>query len=690
MDRKKELLVRVYLVFFGFIFFAMLIIGQVIKISLIEGDKWRNSAQKNVKWFSEEGERGNIYSCRGNLLATSIPQFDIYVDLATSSDKNFYDNVGLLSRDLSKHFGKDSHHWQSTFVNGRKSKKRYHKLFTNVTKAELDLLNSFPLFNLGRNRGGFISERKSRREKPFKSLCARTVGIDRVESKVGLEKAFDKFLGGDTVRVLKQRFTDELWLPVYQPTKVGRGKGADIVTTLDMRMQGVAHSELRSALQESSARAGTAVIMEVSTGAIKAMVNLSRGSDGSYYENWNHAVGTLTEPGSTFKLVSALAMLEDGVVDLNTRIDINGGRKKFYTEEMFDSDLHGIKYATFKEVFAKSSNVGMGTVAFDNYKSDWSKFYESIAELGVSQRTGVEIYGEPEPFFKNPKDKKADRANKWSGTTIPWMAHGYELKMTPLQILNVYNAVANDGRMMRPHLVTKVVKDGKAIKKFKPKTLNEQIASPSTILKAKKMLKAVAESGTAKKLKTKEISFAGKTGTTKVNYWTENKEYNASFAGYFPVDNPKYSMVVVLYDPKGEYYGAQVAGPVFRDILKRLSGIESLFQVEVETEEKVLMAQAGNGIDFKKLLSHIGVDYQSKSNARWVNMEGRNDELEIDKKTISKTKMSDLTGMGLRDAMYVLESIGMEVETEGLGQVYRQSVRPGALIKDKKIKIYLR
>ena len=595
-----------------------------------------------------------------------------------------------MSQELSHHFGNSKSYWKSKFINGRKDNDKYVDLFQNISKGQLDLLREFPLFELGRYSGGLIAKRSSRREKPFKNLCFRTIGLDRKGSKVGLEHTFDKFLRGDTTKVLKQRFHSDLWLPVYQPTKVGKSRGADIVTSLDMRIQGITHDELLSVLNESDAERGTAIVMEVSTGAIKAMVNLSKNQNGSYSENYSHGVGRLTEPGSTFKLMSALAMLEDGVVDLDTEININGGVKKFYNQTMRDSEMHGTKTATFQEVFEMSSNVGMGVVAFEQYKADWKAFYDSLKELRIMKRSGIEINREPNPFFKNPSVKDVPDNKKWSGTTIPWMAHGYELEMTPLQVLNVYNTVANDGRMMRPHLVTEIVRDGKTIRSFKPQVLKEQIVGPSTVMKAQKLLKGVAERGTAKKLNTKDISFAGKTGTTKVEYWTDKKEYNASFAGYFPQDNPKYSMIVVVYNPKGAYYGAQVAGPVFRDVVKRLSGMEELFEVELEEEDNVLMAQAGYGLDYKRLLSEIGVSHDSGSSARWVEMEGKDNTYLIDKKKISSKKVSDLRGMGLRDAMYVLESLGMEVEVVGAGKVYKQSLAPGTRIQNKKIKIFLK
>ncbi|MDA8693231.1 penicillin-binding transpeptidase domain-containing protein, partial [Saprospiraceae bacterium] len=376
---------------------------------------------------------------------------------------------------------------------------------------------------------------------------------------------------------------------------------------------------------------------------------------------------------------------------LDTEVDLKGGRMKFYDKVMYDSDMHGIRTATFKEVFERSSNVGMASLAFKSYgkKADYTNFYKGLQRMGLTQKTGIEIAGEPEPFIKDPLKK----GSAWSGLTVPWMAHGYELKMTPLQILNVYNAVANDGVMLRPHLTKEIRREGKILTKVSPQVLNKSIASPRAIKDAQELLTSVAERGTARKLKIDNVSFAGKTGTTVINYWKGNdkKEYNASFAGYFPAVNPQYSMIVVVYEPKGHFYGAEVAGKVFARVVERISGMSSNLSEndKVEEHDIAVESQTGYSTDFKGILDFIGIDYGDESSSRWVEMDERNDEVVIAKKNITKNKVPDLRGMGLRDATYVIESLGMVAEAEGVGQVYKQSVTPGASVKDQKIKIYL-
>ncbi|MBT8190567.1 MAG: transpeptidase family protein [Bacteroidia bacterium] len=703
MDRKNELLIRVYFVFFTFVLMALVILGKVVKTSLLEGEKWREQGGKNIKWIEVAGERGNIYDTHGNILATTLPYFDIYVDLVTSSEEDFKTNIGPLSVQLAAHFGKTAHDWKSELsaerkagVTMKKPGSRYYPLLKRVSKDQLDLLKTMPLFNLGKHRGGLLYERKNSREKPFKNLAYRTIGLDRKNAdKIGIEGSFDEFLSGETEKRLMRRLPGDIWLPVVDPELMSQQRGGDIVTTLDMHIQDIVHHELLEVLHKYDADAGSVVIMDVKTGAIKAMSNLGKVDEGLYREEYNYAVGRLSEPGSTFKLISAMALLETGKVELDDDIVVNGGKKKFFDRWMRDSEMHGNHTMTFEEVFEHSSNVGMANAAYAAYgkKSQWPDFMKAINNLGAMDKTGIRIQGERAPFFKDPESFNTKAHNTWSGTTVPWMAHGYELTMTPLQVLNFYNSVANDGTMMKPYLVKEIYEDGKRIKRIEPQVVKQSIASPSTVMKARRMLEGVAESGTAQRLKVKNTSFAGKTGTTRLNYWktTSRKEYNASFAGYFPVDNPQYSAIVVVYNPKGAYYGSQVAGPVFRNIVQRLAGLEyKEVQTDTDTELPVLKAHSGYKKDYTKVLEYIGLGYDDKGKNRWVMLESDSESLEIEDKKILKKSIPDVKGMGLRDAVYVLESLGLEVEHSGMGKVYRQSIKTGTVINGQTIKIYLK
>lgn len=714
MERKKELLIRVYLIFFGFVLLAGFIIGKVFKTAILEGEQWRAKGEKTMKWMNVEGERGNIYDLNGNLLATSLPYFDIKVDLLTPTDKLFNEHIEALSIKLAEHFGKSKQDWATTLINKRREGKAvekrrkngeevysnagYFPLLDKQSKDKLDLLKSFPLFNLGKYKGGLIAIRKTRREKPYRSLASRTIGIEREERMVGLERTFDKFLQGETSKRLMRKVPpNETWLPVMEASEMLQEKGSDIVTTIDMNIQDIVHEELLTTLETSKAKGGVAIVMEVETGAIRAICNLSlMGDDPQYREYHNDAIGTATEPGSTFKLLTAMMMLEEGKVDLDTKVELFGGKKRFYKSDMYDSHRHGIVTATFKEAFAMSSNVGIGYGAFKHYgtkREGWTNFYNSMKQLGVMESTGVEIYGEKKPFIKHPKKVYSQPAKNWSGTTVPWMAHGYELKMTPLQILNYYNAIANDGKMMRPHLVSEIVHMDESRTMYGPKVIKEQIVSASTVMKTQELLKAVAESGTARKLKVDGLTFAGKTGTTKLEYWKpkDKYDYNASFAGYFPEENPKYSMMVVVYEPEGvNYYGANVAGPVFRNVMKRLSTSTKVVDNDSSDDyPEVLYAHSGFKSDYKKVLDFIGMDYEVSGKGKWIEMKSGRGEMKLVSKSIDKNLVPDVRGEGLRDAFYILENMGFEVEASGYGKVVKQSVAPGTAIREKKIKIYL-
>ena len=704
MERRNELLARVYLIFFVFVLSSVLIIYKVVKTTVVEGEKWRALGGKNIKMVDVEGERGNIYCSNGNLLATSLPYFDIKVDLLTSKDADFNRNIGVLSKRLSQHFGDSATNWQSKLVTarglgkaGKQTNARYFPLLNSIRKDQLDLLKSFPLFNLGSYKGGLISERKTKRERPYQELAKRTIGIHRANADmVGLEREFDSFLKGEVEKRLMRRLRGDIWVPVLDPAEMMQEKGSDIVTTLDMHIQDMVHSELEATLSEHKADKGTAVVMDVNTGAIKAMVNLRKNTAGTYEESYNDAVGTLSEPGSTFKLISSMAMLESGKIDLDTEIPLFGGRKKFYDLTMSDSEIHGIKESTFKEAFAISSNVGIGYSAYNIFgkgMEGWKAFHKILMDMGIDKQTDISIYGENKPRIKDPSKRKKDNPLNWSGTTVPWMAHGYELEMTPLQILNYYNAVANDGKLMRPYLVSEVLDRNGKSQKFRPKVLKQNIASPSTILKAQELLKAVAKSGTARKLKVDGLSFAGKTGTTKLEYWkeTDRDKYNASFAGYFPAESPKYSMIVVVYNPEGkDFYGAKVAGPVFQNVMKRITGYEKTRAPKSESSKpSYVNKNSGNKSDYKRVLEYAGVEYKDRGRGSWVEMKSNSEVMQLDPQRINKNVVPDVRGKGLRDALYILEAMGLQVDIEGMGKVYKQSLRPGESLEKNYIKIYL-
>jgi cell division protein FtsI (penicillin-binding protein 3) len=485
----------------------------------------------------------------------------------------------------------------------------------------------------------------------------------------------------------------DLWVSVYDPTDYEIIKGGDIVTTIDVEMQDIVHNELMKGMQLHNAEAATAVIMEVSTGRIKAISNLSRNKSGEIGEFQNFAMAIQSEPGSTFKSASVLALLEDGFAGAETVVDFAYGKKRFYDQWMYDSSNHGISKSTLQEALEKSSNIGVASIMHDVYnkKERQHLFIDRLRQFGLADISGIEIEGEPKPLIKDPRTHQSE----WYGTTIPWMSHGYELMITPLQMLNFYNAVANGGKLMRPQLVKEIRKDGKIERVFPPEIKVNRIAKKENIDQLQMMLEGVVDRGTGNSLKSDLYRFAGKTGTTKVNYNREGEmNYNASFVGYWPAAAPKYSMIVVVYGLKGRvYYGNQVSGPIFRRIVDWTYATQNesgVVQADMNTITSGMYSGEihGFGPDYDEIFGHVDVTYNNPG--RWVVGSATEEGyISSEKAKISVQKMPDLEGMGARDAVYVLENLGMQVAVKGYGKVSRQSLRPGDPINGDLITIYL-
>jgi cell division protein FtsI (penicillin-binding protein 3) len=491
-----------------------------------------------------------------------------------------------------------------------------------------------------------------------------------------------------------KKISQSTWIPLLDLDEGTVEKGNDLYTTINVGMQDIVHHALLESCEKFEAAEGTAVVMEVETGAIKAISNFTQDEKGGYSERYNHAVGKSTEPGSTFKLASVLALLDDGLADLDTKVNLNGGRKRFYNLTMSDSKIHGIQSSTLREAFEISSNVGVATLCQSRYGETQKAgaFVKKLRQFGLFDKTGIEISGEGDPYIKDPvKDKKL-----WYGTTIPWMAHGYELQLTPLQLLTFFNAIANDGRKMKPYLVSEIRGEYGVIKKFEPKVEKASIASSASITKAQNLLKGVVMRGTAKNLRSDIVTMAGKTGTTAVGYAAKDgsKAYNASFAGYFPAENPKYSVIVVIYKPKGAYYGSSVAAPVFKKIAEHYTLIDLDLQEAMKKPEDILVKRVPNkGVgykeDFQTIMEHVHLEYKDRSKSKWVEVDPYESKMLIDNKRIKIAEVPDVRGMGARDAAYVLENIGMQVVMEGVGKVYKQSLLPGTKNNGQPIKIFL-
>lgn len=686
---------------FFFVVASVIILFRIFTISVLDSEKWKQKGEANVKWKIVDADRGNIYAEEENLLATSVQFFEVRMDMTVIKQNDFNQYVDSLAAFLSVFNPnyirpKSTSQWKSELISARKKGNKYFFLAKGLDIDAFNKLKNAPILRLGKYRGGMVTARYGKRVKPFKELASRTIGVDRENAdRIGIEGYFDKFLKGDSDQRLMKRLSpsEDIWVPVYDPSENEIKRGDDVMTTINVGMQDIAHHELLETCQNFNAEGGVVIIMEVATGAIKAITNLAKAEDGMHYEIYNHAVGRLSEPGSTMKLATVLALMEDGYAAPDSMVNLNYGLKKFSDRTMHDSEKHGKTWVTMAEAFEISSNVGMASLANDAYNSTDGrrKWVKRLRDFGLDQPTGIDISGEATPEIKDPvKDKL-----KWYGTTIPWMAHGYELLMTPLQMLNFYNSVANNGRMMQPYLVSEIRKGDEVKKKFEPRVLKDMIASGENIKKAKDMLEGVVLQGTAKSLQSKAVTFAGKTGTTRVNYanQAEYAKYNASFCGYFPAEDPLYSMIVVVYEPKGVYYGGYVAGPVFKKVAEKVYALKTNTARSINDTMFMAVNMPGTARgfrnDFDNVFSYVGLKYNQKTKADWAVAEPTEKSMEINEKQISTTKIPDVRGMGARDAVFILENLGLKVNIHGLGKVVNQSILPGTGAMKQNISIYL-
>lgn len=692
MSKHKELLIRVYITVLVVIMVALGLSYRVVKINVIEGDRWRMKGDSlYVKFVPVKAERGDILGRNGELLATSQPLFDIRMDTRANglTEKAFREGVDSLSYFLSKYGNTQwsANKYRNYLIGQRAKGNRYVLIKRNANYDELERFKRFPIFRRGQHKGGLIVERKDLRSMRYGYLAKRTIGSVRENVQpVGLEGYFDAEMRGSDGKRLMQRVKNA-WIPVLQSESVPATRGADVHTTLDMRMQDIVESNLMKAMVTHDGEYGTAVLMDVKTGAILAIANLDRASGGGYYEGYNHAVGSATEPGSTFKLASVMALLEDGFATLDSRVDLHNGKKRFYGHDMYDSSPHPHRDVDLRHAFEISSNVGIATLVDDAYgrTQKGKEFIARINQFGLNRTTGITLIGEQAPYIKEAYNTDQN----WSATTIPWMSHGYECKLTPLQTLAFYNAVANGGKMVRPYLVTSVEKDGKIIKKYKPEVVIDRIAKPATIERAQELLEGVVLRGTGENGQSPYVSIAGKTGTAVIDYFRSDqgrKKYQGSFAGYFPVEDPKYSLIVLMSDPrKNGIYGGAVALPAFKAIAEGVMALEEVdWQPPVnkepdsaQTEDfEVSLASVAYKPDLNVIADMLDVKYKSTAETDWVSWKMKSGD-HLQPVEMPESKMPDVRNMGLRDAVYLLENQGLRVDVRGVGKVRRQSIRKG-------------
>jgi cell division protein FtsI (penicillin-binding protein 3) len=640
--------------------FALLVVFKLTKIQFIQGEAYKLLAEKrSIKNVVIPANRGNIYSVDGSLLATSVPKYDIRVDLVTSSEKNFQSNVQLLCDSIAAFNGSSSLELEKQIRKARNNKNRYFLIAQNIDYSDYLRLRSFPLLNLGAFKGGLIVEQTTKRDYPLGVIAQRSIGYERIDAngfvtRVGIDGAFgEKYLRGVDGKRLKQNIGKGQWKPIDDFNQTEPKDGYDVYTTIDVNIQDIAHHALLDQLEKYNADHGSVVVMETNTGAIRAISNLGKNAEGKYYERLNYAVGESHEPGSTFKLMALAVALEDQKIDTTNVVDTKNGVMTFYGKKVRDSKKGGYGKISVAKAFEVSSNTGIVSVINDAYKKNPEKFVDGLYSMNLNDSLGLSIVGEGKAIIPDPRQKN----NRWSGIALQWMAYGYGVSFTPLQTLTFYNAIANDGIMVKPRFIEEIRTIDKSIKKFETKIINPQICSKETVQKLQKLLQNVVEKkhGTGHGLYAENFSMAGKTGTCQKDY--RNKEqmnYISTFSGYFPAENPKYSCIVVIHEPDKSvgYYGADVSGPVFKKVAQKIYTSAPVLDVISNINQKSLAVEE---------------EYQNY--------------FETSEKY--RTIMPNLEGLPAMDAIAILENMGLKVKIVGQGKVKKQSIRRGQKVVPK-------
>ncbi|WP_373517916.1 penicillin-binding protein [Pricia sp.] len=654
----KNIMTRLYVVTAFMFLFAFAVLFKLVNIQVVQGDKYKDLAMKRTeKMFTIAPNRGNLYSDDGSLLATSVSRYTIRFDAVTVSDADFKKYIVPLSDALSDMLGSSSSHYQQVLRKAKANKNRYALIARNLDYSEYMAVKDFPLFNKGPYKGGLIIEQKTVREHPLGKIAERSVGYENVDdngyySGVGLERAFGPYLRGIEGKRLKQKIAKGQWKPIGWDNIVEPKDGYDLVSTIDINIQDIAHHALLGQLEKYKADHGCVIVMETGTGEVKAISNLGQTKDGTYYERLNYAIGESHEPGSTFKLMSLVAALEDKVVDTSTVIDTEKGRWRIYDRTVKDSKWGGYGKISLARAFEVSSNTAFAKMVHNNYKDDPEKYVNRLMKMNLHRQLDLPIKGEGQPVIRFPGDKG------WSGISLAWMSYGYEVSLTPLQTLTFYNAIANDGEMVKPRLIKEVREWDQTIEKFDKEVISASICSKETAAIAQDLLKKVVEDehGTGHKLYSPNFSMAGKTGTAQKNYASQDPDklkYISTFAGYFPADAPKYSCIVVIHEPDKSvgYYGADVSGPVFKSIAQKVYATSPLID-EVDMDKMKIEALETS---YQKYYAEVQKEYN---------------------------KVPNVQGMSGMDAISILENLGIQVEVKGNGKVKKQSIAHGTDIKN--------
>jgi cell division protein FtsI (penicillin-binding protein 3) len=691
---KRSILLRVRVAFLFVMLFAIAVVVKIGHVQMVEGEKWAKMGEQiSFDYKTVKATRGNIYSDNGSLLATSLPFYKVAIDATIPSDETFKAGVDSLAWHLSRFYGdKSARDYARMLYDARAANRRY--LVINRKRIDYQdkkMMQEWPIFREGRLKGGVIFEKSETRHRPFSKLSDRTIGfVNENERGAGLEFSFDEQLGGQNGYAYYQKIAGGVWMPIFDANNMKAVDGLDLQTTLDVNLQDVSETALMKAMRQHNADDGLVVVMEVQTGEVKAISNLSSDGNGGFYEKFNFATGGLFEPGSTFKLVTMIALLEDSRVELTDSIDTGNGEFTFYKNKVRDHEEGGLGRITVREAFEHSSNVAMAKLVDKNFGKQPQKFLDHVERMKINKPLGIQITGEPMPKFKKPGEKG------WSGISLPWMAYGYGIEITPLHTLAMYNAVANNGKMIKPIFVKEVRQADEVKEEYESDVIVNNICSSGTLDKLKLLLEGVVDRGTAKNIRGTHYRIAGKTGTAQI---LENgrytKKYITSFVGYFPAHQPKYSAIVLIKNPRGWHqYGSSVAAPVFKEIADNIYSRDINLHLAMEKKQYVPtgvfpVIRAGKQEELAMLCNELGISNHSRTEDDWVRSTPSGNSVNWKKNTMGQGIVPDVTGMTFRDAIYLLEQAGLSVNYEGKGRVTQQSLAPGTRIS-KGNRIFIR
>lgn len=685
---KRTIHLRSTFIVYLMIFLSLFILFRIFKLQVFEAELWQIKTENNLLKYREvKSLRGNILSDDGQLLATSLPFFRLAFDPTIAKQDIFDTQIDSLCGLLSEFFQeKPPEDYRIQLEELRNNNKRYTILSnTLLTQDQCAALRKWPIFKLGRYRGGLLFEKIEKRYRPYQNLARRTIGLEadtsRQVSGRGLEYSYNEILTGRKGHGLFQKTPNNTWRLLPNEDFIRPQNGYDIQTTIDIDLQKYVNDELDKTLQKHRASYGCALVMEVQTGHIKAIANLGKVRDDEYVENYNYAIGNqgTTEPGSTIKTASLMALLEAYQVDINNIVNTMQGEYEFDAEcIMRDVQYGGYGMLTLGEAFTKSSNIGISRQVVQRFNASPKRFVNYLYKFGLTVPINYQIKGAGLPYITQVNDET------WSNCSLPWISIGYEMKASPIQILTFYNAIANQGHLIQPIIVKNISKQSKIVETYTSQTIVEKICSDQTLATVQKLLEAVVLEGTAKNIGNTAYKIAGKTGTThkfKQRQYTD--DYYTSFVGYFPVEDPHYTCIVVVDDPQGEeHFGGNVAAPLFRKIADKLYYSRIYKALEKQPQQVNLPhSKAGYFPNLKVLTDYFEFNQKTAEDYTWVRTRNRRDTVEWVKRYVIQNLVPDATGMTLIDALFLLENSGLSVKVRGAGRVVRQSLRPGTRIK---------